>query len=117
MLTFDSFVWPFQASGNDMEDNVPASPQCRAHMISAIENSVERELQEREEFYRTLPNLWDPKQAAAVLEAEKPKEVISRADKTAADFPPGSEGMLGRVYTDVGHVWLSHTKRMISFCQ
>ena len=56
---------------------------------------------EREEYYRTLPNLWDPKQAAAVLEAEKPKEVISRADKTVADFPPGSEGMLGRIYTEV----------------
>ena len=84
---------------------MPASPQCRAYMVSAIEDSVDRELEEREEYYRTLPNLWDPIQAAAVLEAEKPKEVISRADKTVADFPPGSEGMLGRIYTEVGHTW------------
>ncbi len=84
-----------------------ASPQCRAYMISAIEDSAEREGREREEYFRTLPNLWDPKQAAAALEAEKPKEVISRADKTAADFPPGSEGMLGRIYTEVGHCWAS----------
>ena len=80
---------------------MPASPQCRAYISSAIEDSADREHLEREEYYRTLPNLWDPKQAAAVLEAEKPKEVISRADKTVADFPPGSEGMLGRIYTEV----------------
>ena len=63
---------------------------------------MERERLEQEQFFAKLPNLWDPITAAEVLEAEKPKEVISRADKTAAgDFPPGSEGMLGRVYTEV----------------
>ena len=79
-----------------------ASPQCRALISSAIEGDMERERLEQEHFYAKLPNLWDPVTAAEVLEAEKPKEVISRADKTAAgDFPPGSEGMLGRVYTEV----------------
>ena len=79
-----------------------ASPQCRALISSAIEGDMERERLEREHFFARLPNLWDPVAAAEVLEAEKPKEVISRADKTAAGkFPPGSEGMLGRVYTEV----------------
>ena len=79
-----------------------ASPQCRALISSAIEGDMERERLEQERFYAELPNLWDPVTAAEVLEAEKPKEVISRADKTAVgEFPPGSEGMLGRVYTEV----------------
>lgn len=101
VIISDRPLWPVQASGNDTGDNVPASPQCRALISSAIEDSSERERLDKEEYYRKLPNLWDPEQAAAVLEAEKPKEVISRADNTIADFPPGSEGMLGRVYTEV----------------
>jgi len=93
---------PIQASGNYTGDHVPASAQCRALIGTAIEGDAERESQERDAYYSKLPNLWDPKQAAVVLEAEKPKETISRADNTIADFPPGSEGMLGRVYTEVG---------------
>ena len=93
---------PTQASGNVSGDYVPASPQCRALIGMAIEEDEARERREREAYYASLPNLWDPKVAAEVLEAEKPKEVISRADKTPVEFPPGSEGMLGRVYTEVG---------------
>lgn len=82
---------------------MPAPPQCRALLSTAIEEDAERERRERQAYYAKLPNLWDPETAAEVLEAEKPKEVISRADNTPAlGFPPGSEGMLGRVYTEVG---------------
>ena len=93
---------PMQVSGNMSGDYEPASPQCRALLGMAIEEDEARERREREAYYANLPNLWDPKVAAEVLEAEKPKEVISRADKTPMEFPPGSEGMLGRVYTEVG---------------
>lgn len=93
---------PIQASGNYTGDYVPASAQCRALLGTVIEGDAERERRERDAYYSKLPNLWDPEQAAVVLEAEKPKETISRADNTVADFPPGSEGMLGRVYTEVG---------------
>lgn len=93
---------PMQVSGNMSGDYVPASPQCRALISMAIEEDEARERREREAYYANLLNLWDPKVAAEVLEAKKPKEVISRANKTPMEFPPGSEGMLGRVYTEVG---------------
>ena len=99
---------PIQASGNYTGDYVPASAQCRALIGTAIEGNAERESRERDAYYSKLSNLWDPKQAAVVLEAEKPKETISRADNTVADFPPGSEGMLGRVYTEVNHYKNAH---------
>ena len=104
----------WQASGVDVEDPMPASPQCRALISQAVQDDADRERQTKEEYYRTLPNLWDPKQAAAVLKAEKPKEVISRADNTKEDFPPGTEGMKGRAYTDVSHRRIpSHSKQLL----
>ncbi|BDA43785.1 hypothetical protein COCOBI_04-8010 [Coccomyxa sp. Obi] len=77
-----------------------SSGECKQLLAKAIEEDKQREVRQREEQLRNLVNLWDPE---AVKNARANEGFRTRADHgngEPAAFPPGTEGMLGRQYTE-----------------
>ncbi|EIE22586.1 hypothetical protein COCSUDRAFT_42253 [Coccomyxa subellipsoidea C-169] len=78
---------------------MPASGECQMLLAKAIEGDKEREVRQREEHLKSLPNIWDPETEKKAREPEKFRTRADHAGKPT-EFPPGTEGMLGRQYTE-----------------
>jgi hypothetical protein len=56
-------------------------------------------VRQREEHLKSLVNIWDPEAEMKARKADKYRTRADHAGKPVA-FPPGTEGMLGRQYTE-----------------
>lgn len=56
-------------------------------------------MRQREEHLKSLVNIWDPEAEMNARKADKYRTRADHAGKPVA-FPPGTEGMLGRQYTE-----------------
>ncbi len=73
------------------------------------------QVRQREEHLKSLPNIWDPETEKKAREPEKFRTRADHAGKPT-EFPPGTEGMLGRQYTEVppkfySQVFICHAGR------
>lgn len=69
--------------------------------LSLITQYISRssQVRQREEHLKSLVNIWDPEAEMKARKADKYRTRADHAGKPVA-FPPGTEGMLGRQYTE-----------------
>ncbi|CAL8468261.1 g7800 [Coccomyxa elongata] len=77
-----------------------SSGECQQLLAKAIEGDKEREVRQREEELSNLVNIWDPKEEKKARETQHYQTRADHGNGKPAAFPPGTEGMLGRQYTE-----------------
>lgn len=62
---------------------------------------MKMQVRQREEELRKVVNIWDPEVEKKARETVHYRTRADHGDGKPAAFPPGTEGMLGRQYTEV----------------
>lgn len=88
--------------------NGMASGECQNLMSTFLKGDKDREERQKQEYFKKLPNIWEMEKETLTsggdLKLGAAGGLSSAGDALAPSpaFPPGSEGLLGRQYQEVG---------------